>query len=76
MKILGDAENSEAYCAAIFYRQAGFYALLEDLEHAKEKLEVALSEDFEAHIDFIENFPALEHSDWVNELIEKCRPTD
>ncbi|MEI7421250.1 MAG: tetratricopeptide repeat protein [Prolixibacteraceae bacterium] len=75
-KILSEAENSEAYCAAIFYRQAGFYALQENFELAKEKLEIALSEDFEAHIEFLENFPAFEHSVWVNELIEKCRPTD
>jgi hypothetical protein len=38
---------------------------------AKEKLELALSEDYNAHTDFLENFPTFLLLDWVTELIEK-----
>jgi tetratricopeptide (TPR) repeat protein len=71
VKTLEDAENSEAYSAAILYRQAGFYIFLENFEMAKEKLELALSEDYNAHTDFLENFPTFLLLDWVTELIEK-----
>jgi len=71
LKVLEEAENSEAYCAAIIYRQAGFYIFQENFELAKAKLELALTEDYDAHIDFLENFPTFLLLDWVTELIEK-----
>jgi tetratricopeptide (TPR) repeat protein len=71
IKILEDAENSEAYCAAILYRQAGFYIFLDKMDQAKEKLEFALVEDYNGHSDFLENFPTFLLIDWVTELIEK-----
>jgi tetratricopeptide (TPR) repeat protein len=74
VKILADAENSEAYCAAILYRLAGFYIFLDDFDKAKEKLEIALTEDYNAHTDFLENFPTFLLIDWVIELIEKIKP--
>ncbi len=74
LTILEEAENSEAYCAAILYRQAGFHLFLDNLDLAKEKLENALSEDYNAHIDFLENFPTFLLIDWVTELIEKYKP--
>ncbi len=71
IKILEEAENSEAYCAAILYRQAGFYIFMDNFDAAREKLECALTEDFGAHIDFLENFPTFLLMDWVTELIQK-----
>jgi tetratricopeptide (TPR) repeat protein len=71
VKILEEAENSEASCAAILYRQAGFYIFMDDFDAAREKLESALAEDFNAHIDFLENFPTFLVIDWVTELIQK-----
>ena len=76
VKILEDAEDSEAYCAAILYRQAGFYLIMENFDLAKEKLECALAEDYSAHADFLENFPTCHSLDWVNELIEKHNHSD
>ena len=76
VQILEDAEESEAYCAAILYRQAGFYIFLDNLELAKEKLENALSEDWIAHHDFLENFPTFMLMDWVIELIDKYKPLE
>lgn len=75
-EILEEAVNSEAYCAAILYRQAGFYIFLENFELAKEKLEAALQEDYNGHVDFLENFPAFRLIDWVTQLIDQCAPTD
>ena len=74
VEILTDAENSEAYCAAILYRLAGFYIFMDDFDLAKEKLEIALTEDYNSHTDFLENFPAFLLIDWVIELIEKYKP--
>jgi len=71
VNILEDAENSEAACAAILYRLAGFYIFLDNFEQAKEKLEQALEEDYSAHVDFLENFPTFLLIDWVTELIAK-----
>jgi tetratricopeptide (TPR) repeat protein len=71
VKILEDAENSEAACAAILYRLAGFYIFMDNFEPAKEKLEAALSEDYPSHVDFLENFPNFLLIDWVTELIKK-----
>jgi tetratricopeptide (TPR) repeat protein len=71
VKILEDAENTEAACAAILYRQAGFYIFLDNFELAKNKLEVALTEDYPSHVDFLENFPTFLLIDWVTELIAK-----
>ena len=76
VKILEDAEDSEAYCAAILYRQAGFYLFLENFDLAKEKLECALAEDYSAHVDFLENFPTFRLLDWITDLIEKYNPSD
>ncbi len=76
VKILEDAENSEAYCAAILYRQAGFHIFLDNLDLAREKLGNALEEDFSAHIDFLENFPTFLLMDWVTELIQTYKPID
>ena len=74
LQILEDAENSEAYCAAILYRQAGFYLFMDNIELAKQKLQSALSEDYSAHMDFLENFPTSLLIDWVTEMIEKFKP--
>ncbi len=71
VKILEDAENSEAACAAILYRLAGFYIFIDNFDLAKEKLEAALSEDYPSHVDFLENFPNFMLIDWVTELIAK-----
>jgi tetratricopeptide (TPR) repeat protein len=71
VKILEEAENTEAACAAILYRQAGFQIFLDNFDLAKEKLEAALMEDFSAHVDFLENFPTFLLLDWVTELIAK-----
>ncbi len=71
VKILEDAENTEAACAAILYRQAGFYIFLDNFDLAKNKLEAALTEDYPAHVDFLENFPTFLLLDWVTELIAK-----
>jgi tetratricopeptide (TPR) repeat protein len=71
IKILEEAESSEAACAAIHYRQAGFYIFLDNFELAKEKLTLALTEDYAAHIDFMENFPTFLLIDWVTALIAK-----
>ena len=71
VKILEEAENTEAYCAAILFRQAGFYIFMDNFDLAKEKLECALAEDFSAHIDFLENFPTFLLLEWVTELIQK-----
>jgi tetratricopeptide (TPR) repeat protein len=71
VKILEEAENSEAYCAAILYRQAGFYIFMDDFDNAREKLECALVEDYSVHVDFLENFPTFLVMDWVTELIQK-----
>ncbi|MEI6274424.1 MAG: tetratricopeptide repeat protein [Prolixibacteraceae bacterium] len=71
VKILEEAENTEAYCAAILFRQAGFYIFMDNFDLAKEKLECALAEDFSAHIDFLENFPTFLLLEWVTELIKK-----
>ena len=76
VNILEEAENSEASCAAILYRQAGFYIFLDKFEIASEKLQIALTEDFGAHTDFLENFPTFLLIDWVTDLIAKCRPLD
>ncbi len=76
VKILEDSEDSEAYCAAIMYRQAGFYIFVENFDLAKEKLGMALTEDYGAHVDFLENFPTFQLLDWVNELIEKYNRSD
>ena len=76
VKILEDAENSEAYCAAILYRQAGFQIMLDHIEQASEKLECALMEDYGAHEEFLENFPTFLLMNWVTELIEKYKPLD
>ena len=76
LKILEEAENSEAACAAILYRQAGFYIFMDNFDAAREKLECALAEDFFAHIDFLENFPTFLLMDWVTELIQSHRPID
>jgi tetratricopeptide (TPR) repeat protein len=74
VKILEDAENSEAYCAAILYRLAGFHIMLENFDLAGEKLEIALTEDWGAHEDFLDNFPSFLLLDWVIKLIEKYKP--
>ncbi len=74
LQILEDAENSEAYCAAILYRQAGFYLFMDNLELAKDKLRSALTEDYYAHVDFLENFPTFLLIDWVTDMIEKYKP--
>jgi hypothetical protein len=58
------------------YRQAGFYIFVENFDLAKEKLGMALSEDFNAHTEFLENFPTFHLLDWVNELIEEFNPTN
>jgi tetratricopeptide (TPR) repeat protein len=71
LKILEDAENSEAVCAAIHYRQAGFYIFVDNFEMAKEKLTAALTEDYQAHDDFLENFPTFLLINWVTDLIAK-----
>jgi hypothetical protein len=76
VKILEDAENSEAYCAAIIYRQAGFHIMLDNTDLAREKLEYALMEDYGAHEEFLDNFPAFLLMNWVTELIERYRPID
>src|SRR5665647_520316 len=76
VKILEDAENSEAYCAAIIYRQAGFHIMLDNIDLAREKLECALMEDYGAHEEFLDNFPAFLLMNWVTELIERYRPID
>jgi hypothetical protein len=73
VQILKDAGNSEAKCAAIMYRLAGFYIFLDDFDLAKEKLEDALLEDYTLHNDFLENFPTFLLIEWVTELIEKYR---
>ena len=73
VQILEDAGNSEAKCAAIMYRLAGFYIFLDDFDMAREKLENALLEDYTLHNDFLENFPTFLLIDWVTELIEKYR---
>ena len=71
LKILEEAEASEAACAAISYRQAGFYIFLDNFELAKAKLESALTEDYPGHIDFLENFPTFLMIGWVTEMIAK-----
>ena len=74
LKILEDAENSEAYCAAILYRQAGYLILRQKDDLACEKLESALVEDYKGHEDFLEYFPSFLLIDWVIKLIEKFKP--
>ncbi len=73
VQILEDAGNSEARCAAIMYRLAGFYIFLDNFDMARAKLENALLEDYTLHNDFLENFPTFLLIDWVTELIEKYR---
>jgi tetratricopeptide (TPR) repeat protein len=73
VQTLEDAENSEARCAAVMYRLAGFYIFLDNYALAGKKLENALSEDYSMHQEFLENFPTFLLIDWVTELIEKYR---
>lgn len=73
VKVLEEAEESEAVCAAILYRLAGFHILLENFDLAEQKLESALEADFPQHEDFLENFPSFLLIGWVRELIEKHR---
>ena len=69
--ILEEAEVSEAACAAIQYRLAGFYIFLDNFELAQLKLETALTDDYPAHTDFLENFPTFLLLEWVTKLIAK-----
>jgi len=71
VEILEEAEDSEAACAAILYRLAGFYIFLDNFALAQEKLESALTEDYPAHTDFLENFPTFLLLEWVTKLIAK-----